>query len=41
MLLTEEEARAGRDKKKLGVKEMWYRLPIVTRKKEIHKKEFW
>ena len=41
MFLTEEEARSERDKKKLGVKEMWYRLPIVTKKKERNQKGFW
>merc|ERR1712081_132706 len=41
MFLTEEEARSERGKKKLGVKEMWYRLPIVTKKKERNQKGFW
>merc|ERR1712081_35640 len=27
--------------KKLGVKETWYRLPIVTKKKERNQKGFW
>ena len=41
MILTEEEAGSERDKKKLGVREMWYRLPIVIKKKERNQKGFW
>ena len=41
MFLTEEEARSERDKKKLGVKETWYRLQIVTKKRERNQKGFW
>merc|ERR1711954_42201 len=41
MFLTEEEARSERDKKKLGVREMWHRLPIVIKKKERNQKGFW
>ena len=41
MFLTEEEARSERDKKKLGVKETWYRLRILTKKRERNQKGFW
>ena len=43
MFLTEEEARARRDKKKFGMKEIWYRLLIVTKRREVRRnqKGFW
>ena len=41
MFLTEEEARGEGDKKKLGVKEMWYRLQIVAKKRERNQKGVW
>ena len=41
MFLTEEEARSERDQQKLGVKETWYRLQIVTKKRERNQKGFW
>ena len=41
MFIPEEEARAEWDKEKMGVKEMWNRLPKVTKKKERNQKGFW
>merc|ERR1712081_168305 len=38
MFQTEGEAREKRDKKKLAVRETWYRLPIVKKKKELKRK---
>ena len=40
MFQTEEEASEKRDKKKLAVRETWYRLQIVKKKKELRKKKF-
>ena len=40
IFLTEEEARARRDKKKLEVKEMWYRHPLVKRRRQRNQKGF-
>ena len=39
MFQTEEEARERRDKEKLAVRETWYRLPVMKRKKELKKKK--
>merc|ERR1711954_99119 len=38
MFQTEVEARLKRNKKKLGGKETWCRLPVMTKKKEMKKK---
>merc|ERR1712081_102909 len=38
MFQTEGEAREKRDKKKLALRETWYRLPIVKKKKELKRK---
>ena len=39
MFLTKEEAQEKRDKKKLAVRETWYRLPVVKKKKELKRKK--
>ena len=39
MFQTEEEAREKRDKKKLAVRETWYRLPVMKKKKELKKRK--
>ena len=41
MFQTEEEARGKRDKKKLGIKEIWFRLQVVKNKKELKKRTPW
>ena len=41
MFQTKEEARKKRDKKKLGIKEIWFPLQVVKKKKELKKRTPW